>query len=411
MIRKRKIFKSLVLVAAVVLFIFTTDHPEMGLILFGLGSVWGPRALIDLAVPTGLDGSVLFQFELQKIQNFTPQDILTRAAQAIGAVNERLTARYGGMIMFKEMMHAIYEQGEGSRSMTPKRVEFSSPDGVRSDTIGHMIEVEEYEDEISWTRSWLERAYLEQINADLNKIARRWENRVDYEILWRALFTTEKSVGSAGYNVGWVNGGSGNVDFVPPEYQGKTFDATHDHYLAQSGDTSADVQTLLKNMVATMRHHGHRGLLTALVSDDDVAKYTGMENFIRLLPQGVIPTNNASDSYVAQGTVEGVPGEIFGYYLDERGRVELRTHYRIPTTYTFMFKSYGLQNANNPIAIRLKEGGNFGLRVEPMVTNHAIPRLQAANFEGDHGVGVADRVGGVAGQFDSASYSNPTNFE
>lgn len=370
-------------------------------------AVLGPRALVDLAVPTGIDGSILFQFELQNMNKYTPQEVIQRAAAAIGVVNERLAARYGGLITFKEMMHAIYRQGEASRSMTPRRNEFIAPDPAASQVIGHMIDVVGFDDGLAWTAEWLKKAYEEQIAADLAYVSDKWENRVDYDIISRMLTNTEHTIGSAGYNVGWVNGTTGNVDFVPPAYQGKQFDSSHDHYVAQSGTTSANVQTLLGTMIEHLRHHGHSGRLVALVSDDDLAKYSGMDRFVRILEQGITPTNNTSDAYVATGRVEGIPGELFGLYIDNRGTVELRSHYRIPTGYVWMGKSYGNQHPKNPVAIRTTDKG-FGLRVEPTITDHVQPRLKAVLFEGDHGVGVNDRVNGVAGLFGSASWSNPT---
>jgi hypothetical protein len=373
----------------------------------------GARALIDLAIPTGLDSGEILKFELQ--DGRTAQELIAEAAAMIGDVNEELTAEYGGLLTFTEEQYARYRQGEGSRSMTPRKVEFKRADGVRSDTIGHMLPLNDHEDAVEWTPLYLRRAFGTQINADLRLIRDRWRNRVDYDIIKRALTNTENAIGTSGYDVPWAIGTGTNVDFIPPQYRATEFDNTHSHFVVKDDDTK-DYDDLLEDMMVDLRHHGISGMLTCLVAFDDVSSYTAFSTsgeFVELNPAGltVIAGSSSAPVRVTRGEADGIPGELFGYWKSKSyGLCELRSHDRIPTDYAFMTKSYGVNNPENGLAVRLEPGVGFGLRVSPQATSDINPELDFIKFEATHGVGVNDRLNGVAGYIASgaSSWSNPT---
>lgn len=367
-------------------------------------AVLGARALINLAIPTGLDGSKILQIQLR--DGRTAQQVIAEAAAVVGQVNTDLANLYSGLWYITENFYAIYRQGESSRSETPLKSEFVMADAVRSDTIGHMLPMFDYEDAVAWTPLYLRRAYSSHLTADLQLIAERWKNRVAKQLWTRSLTDNENAIedSTTGYDVGWAIGTGTNVDYIPPQYSNKVFTTSHTHY-KYLDDDSNDWGDLLEDMVEELRHHGFGGRLVCFVSGDDVAEWTALTEFVELNPSGVtvVAGNSSAPIRVAAGENEGLPGEPFGYVKDDRGLVELRFDYRVPTNYCFLTRTYGPNNPMNALAVRVEEGMGFGLQVKPTVTNHLNPELESVTFEGTHGIGVNDRIKGVAGYLASGA--------
>jgi len=375
----------------------------------------GPRALMDIAIPTGVDAGEVLRFSMAS--GATPQEVVQLAATVIGEVNQTIAARYGNLVVFTTSPYARYRQGGTARTMTPDKTEFAQADEVRSDQIGHMLPLKRYQDAVGWSKEYLENADRDLLSFDLQEIRDRWVNRVDYDFVKRVLSKTENSIGSAGYDVPWVNGSAGNVPYIPTQWMGNVFDNTHTHFLrTNAAISSSNVITVLDSMNRHLSEHGHTGRKVALVSQADLAKYTGMASgkFAGLVPGEFRVTGggaSAAGSYTstALGEVQGIPGELFGYFNGDDGVVELRTHERIPTGYLWMGKSYGANNTENPVAIRTGAKG-FGLMVDPQVNRSLVPELEKILFNAQHGVGVNKRTNGVAAQIASgaSTYDEPT---
>src|SRR5690242_12024428 len=94
----------------------------------------GARALIDIAVPTGIDSGEVLKFQLQ--DGRTAEQIIAETAAIIGAVNEELIANYGGMLYMTESQYAFYRQGGAGTGKTQKKSEFKRADGERGSLIG-----------------------------------------------------------------------------------------------------------------------------------------------------------------------------------------------------------------------------------------------------------------------------------
>jgi hypothetical protein len=217
--------------------------------------------------------------------------------------------------------------------------------------------------------------------------------------------------------VPWAIGTGTNVNFVPPQYGSyPPFDSTHTHFIAQAGGVSAaNCNTLLEKLVKELRHHGHTGRLTALVSESDVAAYAGITGgkFVKFVPQGlgIQPVTGASGApvFISQEDIEGMPGEIFGLFLSELGpTVLVRAHEGIPTAYAWMTKSYGTNSPKNGLAVREHPTQGFGILPDPILTKSLNPQLEYIQFKGIHGVGVNDRLNGVGGYMGGAAWANPT---
>lgn len=374
-------------------------------------TVFGPRALIDIAVPTGIDGAEVFRIDRQDGANVS--EIIAEAAATIGMKNEEILQRYGGLLRFTQEPFARYRQGASARTETPRLSEFADPDPVRTEEIGHMLPIYDYRDGVAWSAEYLRRAAREQLFDDLSLIGERWVNRVDRELLTRALTNTENPIGSAGYDVPWAIGTGTNVNYIPPQYRSYTFDATHTHFVWRDATfNAAGLALLLNDMVVQLRHHGHEGRLVALLSDADLTIARAMNEFVAQTPFTVVmtPTSGTTPVQVTGGEVQGVPGELFGYFNSVRGVVELRYHERVPSKYAFMTKSYGLNDQRNGLAVRIASDRAFGLTVNPQVDRSLVPRFESIKFEATHGVGVNNRTNGVAGFVDTGAvaYVNPT---
>lgn len=377
-------------------------------------AVLGPRQLVDLAIPTGIDGARVFRFENLR-SNLSADRVIADAAAQIGAANEQLVQLYGGLVYITEMSYAYYRQGESSRTMTPKKAEGQKADPVKSGNIGHMLPLNDYEDALGWSRQYLRDAYITQLEGDVATIADRWRNLVDYEFWTRVFTNTENALGS-GYDVPWAIGTGTNVNFIPPQWANYTFDSTHTHFQGTANSAAADWGTLFNTMVGELRHHGHQGRLVAFVNSTNISTIAGMTTagakFVELNPQNftMVGGNSGSPIQITTGEITGVPGELFGYFNGRLGLVELRYHDRVPAGYTFMTKTYGINNPRNGVAIRTHPGESqgFGLAVVPQLTNDIQPELDRVIFRATHGIGINDRVNGVVGRVGNATYSNPT---
>lgn len=363
----------------------------------------GPRAAYDLLLGVnGIDPSRVLNFQMR--QGLTPQGVLQDAASAIGAVNTAIIARWGGMLYSTEDLFARYRQGENVASKTPKKAEFVPADAVRSDTTGHMLPMGEYEDALGWTEQYLRDAYQSQIDSDLELISERWYLRAEGDIVARILRPTENPIGT-GYDVPWAIGNSANAPYIPSARDGKPFTDAHTHFLFENGVNSATALTLANKMMGHLREHGFRGRLQLLVSEADVDTWAGVSKFVGLQPSGmvIIPGNGAATQQVITGETEGMPGELFGYLNLSRGVAELRYYEAFPAHYAFMTKSFGVNNPNNGVALRLHPSMPFGLRPDLRIVYSTNPEIQSIALKAMHGVGVNRRLNGVAGYFNTGA--------
>lgn len=371
----------------------------------------GPRAAVDLALPAGIDGSRILQFNLR--DGITGQQAIERAAVAIGTRNEQLLARYGRILYFTQDQYAYYMANAGGRSMTPRKAEFKRADGVRGANAGHMLPLWDYEDALEWTRLYLRDAWLAQVDADIRLIADRWENRFVFDLFTRMLSTAENAI-SGGYDVPWAIGTGTNVNFIPPQYGSfPAFDSTHTHFKYYNGTVAAKAAQALKESAADLRHHGHTGRLVSIVNETDAESIAALTGFVKFVPSDVqvVAGGTSAPTYVATRELDGIPGELIGFYLIPGGQVvEIWINEYMPTEYLFITKSYGSNNPKNGIAIREHPAEGFGMRPDPRLTTSINPELDFVLFMETHGTGVNDRLNGVAIQIrnGAGSYSSPS---
>lgn len=377
-------------------------------------AIIGIRAAVDLTFPAGVDTGRIFQFRNRS--GMTAEEIISNAAAAIGAANASLLATYGDIIYFTPSEYAYYRSGDGNgRHPTPRKVEGVVNEPVRGALNGHMLPLWDYEETLAWTPLYLRDAWTEQLDADIQVIVSNWLDRVDLDV-WTRVFTTTENVLGSGYDVPWAIGTGTNVNYIPPRFGTYLFDSTHSHFnRVNSAISSANCATALTGAVTDLREHGLAGRLVLFVSEADVMYWTGVPGFVNPIPAGVSVQSGASSNvpiYTQVREATAMPGEILGYIIDAKWKnlVEVRMHPRIPTTYAWLTKSMGSNNGQNALAIREHPAVGFGLLPDPQVTRSLRPELETVKFKGTHGVGVNDRLNGVAIQIASggATYESPT---
>lgn len=379
----------------------------------------GAYALLNNVFPTGVDGALLARLALE--EGLTQDAAVAQMASIIGDKNESLRMRYGGMTRETNTRYMTYRAGLGSRSMTQESVEFARNPSKRGVEAGHMLPRKDFDDGVDYEDNFARRGAASKFMLGAQQVADDWEDRVDYDLINRALTNTEVAVG-AGYSVPWAIGTGTNVDFIPVNYRGKLFTTSHTHFKYGNSSGSDTWQTLITAMMQELRHHGHSGLLSIMIGEDNVAAVSAAAGFVDLTSPQVVVNTAATGAPVrfisdqAMVDSQGVPGELVGYFKATGfGLAEVRYHPRIPTVdtatgYAFAFKSYGINSEKNPLAFYIESDRGFGLNIEPDYRATPELKLNRVRAFATHGVGVNDRTNGVAGFLGAGAvaYVNPT---
>lgn len=371
-------------------------------------AILGPRMAADLVFAVGgMNANGILNF--QNRSGMTAQQIIERAAAAAGGANQAVMDRWGGLSYMTEETHARYRAGVGGTpARSAKRTEAATTDPKKGQLSGHMLPLSETEYALAWTVQYLRDSYEAQIDADIAEQVSQFQYDAEVDFLRRALSKAENAF-AGGYDVPWAIGTGVTVSFIPPQWQSVNFDNTHTHFKGVATSDAAARKTLRDDMMKDLRHHGIRGVLAMFVSDADVDLWAAVEGFVQITPANIAtfaaPT---SPMRVQVGQLEGVPGELFGLFHTTRGTVELRSHELIPANYCWMTKSYGVNNPENGLAVRVHPDQAFGMTPNPQVDRSLAPRLESISLNALHGIGVNKRLNGVAGMVGNATYTSPT---
>jgi hypothetical protein len=225
--------------------------------------------------------------------------------------------------------------------------------------------------------------------------------RFDYQMFSRLMTNTENAIGSAGYDVPFVRGTGGNVDFTPYAYAGTTFDTSHDHYVGFNVSTPKTMADVLEGLAATLEEHGHSAPYRASVSRADVALFAALTNYVQVVSPVIQTIDRAGvtsgTQFFANGSPQVVDG-LFGYFQSTRGLIELYAYNRIPTAYVSLVKSYGQLDPRNPLVVRVHPAEGFGLFLSAVRSGDEKFPLKKINVEFEFGVSTgADRTNGAVG--------------
>lgn len=371
--------------------------------------VLGVNTILDRALPTGVDGTRLAQWQLR--DGTTYQEMIGSLAQALAGKNQELNQMYGYAFFLTEEFAMEYEDGQSVTPM-PKISDVSKVDAVHGKTIGHMIDLEPYGSSIGGSRRFFRDARLAQLRSSISTIVRRGVWRFEVDLFTRMMVNTEYAVGSGGYNVPFVRGTGGNVDYVPPAFGGQSFTSAHDHFLGVDSDTKG-FDDLLNDLAGTVEEHGHPAPFVAWVSRADVASYRALTKFVEFTAPIVQVIDRGSETTGNQMFTRGNPmvtEGVFGYFQSDYGLIELRAYSRIPTGYASLFKSYGMNDMRNPLAIRVHPTDGFGMYIVTETTDDNQYPIKKVTVEMEHGIGVGmDRTNGAVAFLDSSgTWTNPT---
>ena len=373
-----------------------------------MAEVLGPITLLDKALPTGVDGTRIAEWAMR--DGVTYGELANMLALALGDANQELVNRWGWLMYLTEEMFMEYENG-GSVTALPELTDVDRPEPLKGTTLGHMIDLKAYGQAIGGSRRYMRDVRSAKINAAISSIVRRGVWRFEQLLLTRWFTNTENAIGSAGYDVPFVRGTGGNVDFAPPAWGGEAFTTSHTHYIAVDSDSEGFDQMLLE-LAETIQEHGHEPPYTAVVSRTDIASYAALTKFVEIIDvPGLLTIDRGAESSGNQlfRTGSRMMGH-FGDYQSDYGLIELRATARVPTGYAGLCKSYGQLDGRNPLAVRVHPSQGFGFFVVPETLPNDDTPIKQLDVEFEFGVGVGmDRTNGAACyRVADNTWANPT---
>lgn len=372
-----------------------------------MAELLGALTLLDKALPTGVDGSRIAQWMLRDGTAY--QQVANNLATALAAANADLMAKWDWLFSLTEEPWMEYPDGSAVTAMT-ELTDMDRPMPRRSSTIGHMIELRDYGDAVGGTRKYFRDVRSAQIYAAIRDIVNRGVWRFEQKLLTRWLTYAEQAVGS-GYNVPFVRGTGGYIDYTPPAYQGTTFATSHNHYIGYNSGTPKTFADCLNGNALTLAEHGHEPPYTAVISLSDIATYAALTGWVELVEPVISMIDRGGATSGNQYFATGSRGYMdVGYFHSNNGLIQIKATARLATGYGGVCKSYGRNDSRNPLAVRVHSAQGFGMMVVPeTVMDDDVP-IKQIDVDFEFGVGVGqDRTNGSAFYLVSGgSWADPT---
>ncbi|MCU0464182.1 MAG: hypothetical protein MUF38_06395 [Anaerolineae bacterium] len=363
----------------------------------------GPGDMKQFALPLGWDAGELLKHQLADGTTF--ERITNDIVAALRLKYQELSNDpiYGGMIHVTDELGKEYRDGDSTAGMS-ERTEYTTADPKRGKTIGHMYPLRSYDRSMQWTWDFFRKARQAQIDADLQRALYDVEDNWQKRILTRFFSNAENQLATGGgYDVPFVKG-TGSVPFTPPAYMGQTFTSSHSHFDRKTDDSDGRIAALTEGY-EHLAEHGINGPLVALVPYADKADYIALPGFVRP-DRGFQYVQAASTEALTLARFEE---QFFGLFETNLGVVQLHACRRLPTNYLGMYRSYGRNATNNPLAVRYAPDlGAAPLLMRGEKQIKAFP-LENVTLIHEFGVGVEERLNGYACRFDaSGNYNSPT---
>lgn len=361
-----------------------------------MATILGPLTLQNKALPTGVDGTRLAQWAMR--DGITYGEFVNRVSLALGAANEALLAKWGWLLNITDELMMEYPQGGTVAPMT-ELTDIDKHPLIHGQTIGHMVPLKFYGEAIGGTWRYFRDIRSVQIQAAITEIVNRGIWRFEQTLLTRATSNTENAIGAAGYDVPFVRGTGGNVDFIPPAFDGASFAATHDHFNGYNLSTPLTMADLLEGQALELAEHGHNAPFTALVSRADVALFAALTNFVTIVDPIVSTIDRGSSTTGSNFFTRGQRDLArIGWYQSAVGLIELIATNRLPTGHVFVTKSYGVDNPRNALAVRVHPDQGFGFFIVTKTSENLDWPVEQVDVGFEFGVGVGqDRTNGTEG--------------
>jgi hypothetical protein len=362
-----------------------------------------------------LDETRILQWKMR--EGTTYDTFRSMVAGRLNGLNAELMTAWGDMMFVTPMDYLEYPNG-GAVTDFPEITEYDLADLYKGATIGHMIDLKAYGKGVGGTWRYFKRTRQGIIQATLGDIVQSGRNSFEKKLLTRAMTNSENLLGTAGYDVGFCRGTGGSLTYTPPAVGGETFLNTHTHFNgfdSGSGKTFADV---LDGIAEHLLEHGHPPPYKVKVSTADVTTYQALTNFGKPISDRIVIVDRGAASSGAQfferSSIETPPqsgaGYYIGSYVSSHGELMLYATARISTGYAFGYKSYGVNDARNPIAVRVDPDQGFGLWINEIASNNNKFPVARIQIELEYGISCGnDRtVGANALLVAGGAWANPT---
>lgn len=366
----------------------------------------GPRDLSSLVNLTGWDATELSKLKL--VDGTSYQEIVGQMNTALAALNGELSddPLWSSLASYSDAPQLEYNTGSGG---TMERfTEYSRGDAERAAIEGHMIPLIPYDKDLGWTWSYLKKARMAQVQADIRNALDSVRNTWRIRTLSRMLKQGDDSgalngLGAGGLSPGFATAAANTgVDFNPPAYAGVSFDTSHEHYVPIAGGVFT--AAVFADAEQELREHGHTPPFDFAIGTSDSAAVSALTGFV-----------GVAQSLVAYGAMQDIaklPVLAGGksYYIGTISNFAVRVVPGIPQYYGFGWKSYGANSPMNPLRIRLEPGF-----AKPTVI--AIPDPAGGNGQNpiqklmlylEFGVGVNDRTAATARYVNNAAWADGT---
>ena len=355
-----------------------------------------------VSLPVGWDAAELTRLELK--DGTTYQQMVTEINNALTFANQLLMSSYYGRLVHVTDEVAL-EYDEGAVPGFQRITERARGDGRKGTTKGHMLPLVGFDYELNWTFLFLRDARRKQIQRQVNGLIDNVENLFAKQVLTRHFKMEEESgryygLGASGVSAPFLNGSAETLTFTPvsvPE-RSVAFASTHDHFLRLNGITQANLETAVDHLW----EHNIDGPYELIVAEADKANWTNTTNVT-----GYVEKPDPSIAYGDEQSLARVEDIYIGGVKTERGFCRLIASARIPANYWSVTKTYGQDDMNNPLAVRVEDSATLGAS---LVVEHVSQYpLQGAIPLIFFGVGVNRREGAVLVENDtSGDYATPT---
>lgn len=381
---------------------------SLGIGMIPAGGASGYNTAGDILTET-VDGTDLndiwneFQ-ESIRLANETRERLIGLLTFTVNSPTERVPI-FGGSAQFEEAS------------------EFGEPVGIRVGTPTYYslgYDFKWYDLAVRYTWKFLADATAAQVQG-LNNLALDADSRLMYQRVLEALFdnrTRTTEVNDEIFNVYPFYNGTGTA---PPEYNGVTFPATHNHYLTTAGATLDQVD--VNDLVRTVTHHGYGDtpgmtimILANEIEVDRIRRFRSDSADAGLAgPHDFIPVREDFTQILALGEqVAGAdfpPNSIRGLDVAGRlGKALIVTENQIPAGYVVALVTDGEESIRNPIGIR--EHQNAALRGLRLIKGRDNDYPLIDSFYGRaFGTGIRHRGAGAVMQVTAnATYTAPAAF-
>lgn len=364
----------------------------------------GVLTTLNHRLPAGVDATRLAQWRLRDGASYP--ELRGRMATLFTQLNAEILSAWGDLLYVTTMDHFEYQNG-GTLDDFKDTTELDRAESSKADTVGHSIDLREKSDGLGGSWKFFRDARDAVIEANLQQKLQKGRQTIEKSILNRMFNNDANAVGAGGtgFDMPFCNA-SASVTYAPPAYGGNTFATTHDHFLGSNSSASKTVATQLNDLAKLVTEHGHTGNLRAIVSGADIGTYNALgDNWIKptggsigFSDRGGNTTGASFYSNLDYGQRPAVGKYFIGQFLSNSGVITVEATDRLTTGYACVYNSYGINNPNNPIAIRIHPDRGFGFFLREIPSGNEEFPVAQIDVVTEYGVSAnAGRTNGASG--------------